>query len=399
MRSDRIRSTFFRFFDSLGHLQVPRGPLVSDDESLLFTNAGMVQFKPYFLGTRVPPHRRLSSRQPCVRTVDIDNIGRTTRHGTSFEMLGSFAFGDYFKTESTSWALDLLTVNFGLDRKRLWVTVFQDDDETHELWRRLGIPSERIQRLGIKDNYWSMGVPGPSGPNSEIFYDRGVGFGPGGGPAVNSERYLEIWNLVFMQHLRGDSDLDIRGDLPGRHIDTGLGLDRLAMILQDVPCMQEIDRSLPTMTRLRELTGRDDESSSHRIITDHVRTSELLIGEGIVPGNEGRGYVLRRLLRRSLRHLRLLDVNEPVLSRLVDTGREVIEKEERSFSRTLRAGERLLRKELSRGHLTGQTVFKLHDTYGFPVDLTEEIARESGQLVDRGGFDTLMAEHRQRSRR
>lgn len=382
MKSDRIRSTFLDFFEQRGHLLVPEGSLIPDDDSLLFASAGMVPLKPYFTGDKQPPQPRLMSAQRCVRTVDIENIGHTTRHATSFEMLGNFAFGDYFKLESMVWALELLTEGYGIDRDRLWVTVFETDDETEQLWLRLGLPAERIQRLGIKDNYWSLGVPGPAGPNSEIFYDRGERYGVGGGPAVNSERFLEIWNLVFMQ--------------PGNNIDTGMGLDRMALLLQGVDNVHEIDLVSPLLAKVRELTGRDDHPVSHRIITDHLRASELIIGQGVRPANTGRGYVLRRLLRRSIYHLRLLGVTEPVLGQL--TGDSVIEREERAFERTLRTGSRLLQSSLSKGPLDAKTVFTLHDTHGFPVDLTEEIAAEQGVRVDRAGFDLLMEEHRRRSR-
>ena len=317
MLSDQIRSTFLTFFDRLDHRLVPPGPLVTDDDNLLFTNAGMVPLKPYFLGRTRPPYPRLMSAQPCVRTVDIDNIGHTTRHATAFEMLGSFAIGDYFKPEATAWALELLTDGFGMDRDRLWFSVLHGDEETVDLWRGLGVPADRIQRLGPVDNFWSMGVPGPSGPTTEIFYDRGPRFGPEGGPEVSSERFLEVWNLVFMQYERGLSDEDILGDLPGRHIDTGMGLDRMAMVLQGVDTISEIDRVRPLLLRVREVTGRDDEPAGHRLVTDHVRTAAQLVEAGVRPGNDGRGYVVRRLLRRAVLRLHLLGVERPVLGELV----------------------------------------------------------------------------------
>ena len=405
MRSDQIRATFLDFFGGLDHVEVAPGPLAPDEGDLLFTNAGMVQFKPYYLGVSRPPHPRLMSAQPCVRTVDIDRIGLTDRHATEFEMLGNFAFADYFKRESMAWALELLTGDFGLERDRLWMTVLRGDEESVDLWRSLGVPAERIQRLGPADNFWSMGVPGPSGPTSEIFYDRGPGVGRDGGPAVDSERFIELWNLVFMQYRRGDSDEEILGDLPGRHIDTGLGRDRLALVLQGVDNLQEIDVARPTLRAVREATGRDDETAAHRLVTDHLRTAALLISAGFRPGNEGRGYVVRRLLRRAVRRLVLLGVDDPVLGTIAasvtgstgDVG-AVVEREERAFRRTLRAGNRLLDTELGHGPLSGETVFKLHDTYGFPVDLTVEIARESGVAVDTAGFERLMREHRERSR-
>jgi alanine--tRNA ligase len=406
MRSDQIRATFLDYFRGLDHLEVPPGPLVTDEPDLLFTNAGMVQFKPYFLGRTSPPRPRLMSAQRCVRTVDIDRIGVTDRHATAFEMLGNFAFADYFKREAMAWALELLTDGFGLERERLWMTVLRGDEESVDLWRSLGVPEGRIQRLGPDDNFWSMGVPGPSGPTSEIFYDRGPAVGRDGGPAVDSERFMELWNLVFMQYRRGDSDEEILGDLPGRHIDTGLGRDRLALVLQGVDNLQEVDVVSPTLRAVREATGRDDEPAAHRLVADHLRAAVLLISEGVRPGNEGRAYVVRRLLRRAVRRLVLLGVDEPVLGAVAGSVTEVpqgavgdiVEREERAFRRTLRAGNRLLDTELRRGPLSGETVFKLHDTYGFPVDLTVEIARESGVSVDTDGFTRLMREHRERSR-
>lgn len=369
MRSELIRSTFLDFFGDRGHLLVPEGPLVPGDDSLLFTVAGMVQFKPYFLGTRKPPGPRLMSAQRCVRTVDIDGIGQTTRHSTSFEMLGNFSFGDYFKEQSMVWALELLG-RFGIERESLWFTVFETDDETHGLWRRLGVPRERIQRLGRKDNYWE--VPGLGGPSTEMFYDRGPRYGVEGGPAVNPERYLELWNLVF---------------LPPHNVDGGMGLDRMALVLQGLDHVQELDPLLP---KVRELA---EEEATARVVTDHLRTSLLLVQQGVVPGNNGPGYVLRRLLRRARHRIRI----PGALAGL--TGNAVIANEERRFERTLEAGERLLRKELSRrGRIDGATAFRLHDTYGFPVELTEEIARQSGVDVDRTGFSLLMSEHRSRSR-
>jgi alanyl-tRNA synthetase len=408
VRSDDIRSTFLDFFVQLDHLLVPSGPLVSDDDTLLFTNAGMNQFKPYFLGRSRPPHRRLTSTQQCVRTVDIDNIGRTARHATSFEMLGNFSVGDYFKPEGMAWALELLTSGYGLDRHRLWFTVLRGDDESVELWRRLGVPLGRIQGLGPDDNFWSMGVPGPSGPTTEIFYDRGPRWGPDGGPAVSGERFIELWNLVFMQYERGRSDEEILGDLPGKHIDTGLGLDRLAMVLQDADTISDIDVVRPTLLRVHELTGRDDAPRWHRVVADHFRTASLLVAAGVRPANDGRGYVVRRLLRRAVLRLSMLGVGTPALGEVVssvgsgvdvDVVRPVVEREERVFRGTLRAGRRLLDGALSGGGaVPGEVAFKLHDTYGFPVDLTVEVARESGVDVDRAGFEALMAQQRARSR-
>ncbi len=393
MHTDQIRSLFFDFFRKLAHLLIPPGSLIPDDDGMLLTGAGMVQFKPYFLGERVPPGPRLMSTQPCVRTVDIENIGRTTRHSTSFEMLGSFSFhgeGSYFKIEAMEWALRLLTDGYGLDRERLWVTVFHDDHETFDLWRRLSVPTERIQKLGLEDNFWSMGVPGPAGPNTEIFYDRGERFGTEGGPAVNKERYLELWNLVFMQVIRGSSDVDIVGTLPNPCVDTGMGLERVAMVLQDVDHILDIDgagRLLPDMP----------DGPSMRIVTDHIRAAQLLLRNGIRPGNEGRDYILRRLLRRAVRHVRILGVHDPILGTL--TGDPDIEREELLFGRTLRRGSHLLEKQIDRhGRVPGEVAFKLHDAHGFPIDLTIEIASEAGVPVDVDGFRMLMERHRAISR-
>ncbi len=367
MQIDTVRSTFLDFFGQRDHLLVPEGPLVSDDDTLLFTVAGMVPFKPYFLGTQQPPHPRLMSAQRCVRTVDIESIGDTTRHSTSFEMLGNFSFGDYFKHQAMVWAWELLDV-FGLERERLWVTVFETDDETHRLWRKLGVPPERIQRLGREDNYWE--VSGLGGPSTEMFFDRGSRYGVEGGPAANPERYLEIWNLVFIGQ---------------NNVDGGMGLQRTALVLNELRHVQELDPLLP---KVRELVDGDERRS--RVVTDHLRTSLELIGEGVRPATSGPGYVLRRLLRRAMFHVRC----PGALGSL--TGDTVVSEEEKRFGRTLEAGERLLRKELSRhGAIDAPTAFKLHDTYGFPIELTSEIAG----TVDRRGFESLMQEHRQRSRR
>jgi alanyl-tRNA synthetase len=344
-------------------------------------------------------------------------------------MLGNFSFGDYFAAETAAWAYELLTRGYGLERERLWVTVYRDDDETERLWRALGVPSHRIQRLGMADNYWSMGMPGPCGPSSEIFYNRGAPFGRDGGPAVDSERFLEIWNLVFMRFERGtgdDDDFEIVGDLPAKNIDTGLGVDRLAMLLRGVDSVQEIDLVAPTLSGLQEISGREyatarrDERVSHRIVADHVRSAAFLIADGVLPGNEGRGYVLRRLLRRAVRHGRLLGVDQPFLIRLGDTVadslgaawpeliehraliEQVVGREEEAFHRTLCQGTRLLDTAIERsrptGALPGATAFELHDTYGFPIDLTLEIAADAGLNVDRDSFARLMDEQRRRAK-
>ncbi|GIG91906.1 alanine--tRNA ligase [Plantactinospora endophytica] len=433
MRSTDIRRTFLDYFTARGHTPVPSGPLIPDDPGLLLTIAGMGQFKPYYLGESRPPAPRLTTVQKCVRTNDIENVGRTARHATFFEMLGNFSFGDYFKADAVAYAWELLTRHYQLDPDRLWITVFTDDDEAVELWRRTGVRDSRIQRLGRADNYWSMGVPGPSGPSSELCYDRGPAFGAEGGPAVDGERYVELWNLVFMQHLRGEGDgkedFPILGDLPTRNIDTGLGLDRLAMVLQDVETICQTDLLAPTLALVQELAGRpfpgrdgSPESVSFQVVTEHARTAAFLIADGVLPGNEGRGYVLRRILRRAIRHARTLGIDAPVLgavtgSVLANLGdawpeltaqRELVEAvtahEEETFGGTLRHGGRLLDAAIGRaratgsGRLPGETAFELHDTYGFPIDLTVEAARAAGLDVDRDRYATLLDEQRRRAR-
>ncbi|MEV5574099.1 alanine--tRNA ligase [Spirillospora sp. NPDC052269] len=433
MLSSDVRSTFLTFFRERGHVRVPSSPLVPDDPTLLLTNAGMNQFKPYYLGERTPEHQRLMSVQKCVRTVDIENVGRTTRHDTFFEMLGNFAFGDYFKREVVPWAWELMTGHYGLERDRLWVTVFRDDDEAEAIWRSLGVPADRIQRLGMADNHWSMGVPGPCGPSSELHYDRGPAFGPDGGPAVDGERYLELWNLVFMESLRGAGDgkdgYEVLGPLPARNIDTGLGLGRLTAILQGVDTVCETDMMLPAFRLVQERAGREypgrhggEVATSMRVVTDHARTAAFLIADGVLPSGDGRGYVLRRLLRRAIRHARLLGIEGPLLAdltgRVVDglggfwpelvSGRPLVERvvtaEEERFDRTLRQGSRLLESAIatssgsgSGGELSGRTAFDLHDTYGFPIDLTLDAARAAGLSVDEDEFGRLLEAQRRQA--
>ncbi len=429
MRSVDIRRSFLDFFRRHDHLVVPPSPLPTDDPTLLLTTAGMVPFKPYFLGTSTPPHSRLASLQKCVRTVDIENIGRTDRHTTFFEMLGNFSFGDYGRGELIPWAYEFLTGVLGLDPGRLWATVYLDDDEAVQAWRGVGLPDDRIQRLGAADNFWHTGVPGPCGPCSEVFYDRGPAFGREGGPAVDGERYLEIWGLVFMRDIRGEGegeDFPIVGALPRPCIDTGMGLDRMAIVLQDVANVHETDLVAPTLDRLAELGAGDvrldpERRRSARIVVDHVRAGTYLVADGVLPSNEGSGYVLRRLLRRATRHARVLGIDEPVIADLagtiVDTvgpaWPELIEHrslvgqafrhEEESFGRTLRHGARLLdvairqTKDRAGEALPGSTAFELHDTYGFPVDLTLELAEEAGLSVDTDGFAALMDAQRRRA--
>ncbi|GAA4634369.1 alanine--tRNA ligase [Actinoallomurus vinaceus] len=414
MRSTEIRSVFLDFFTARGHRPLPSSSLVSPDPELLLTNAGMNQFKPYYLGRSVPDFRRATTLQKCVRTGDLDNVGRTARHVTFFEMLGNFSFGDYFKEETVAWAWELVTEGFGLPRDRLWITVYEDDDEAERLWRRLGVPGERVQRLGKSDNYWSMGMAGPCGPSSEIHYDRGPAYGPDGGPAASGERYLELWNLVFMQDVR-DEDFRIVGELPAKSIDTGLGVDRLALVLQDAPDIFHTDLLLPVLETVRDLAGGGDDTSL-KIVADHARAAAFLIADGVLPSGDGRGYVLRRLLRRAIRHARLLGVEDAMLPAVtgavvdlhgttwpeLETARPLIEKvvtaEEDGFARTLRQGSRILDTAIRERRLSPKVAFDLHDTYGFPFDLTVDAARAAGLTVDEDAFGALLEERRRRSR-
>lgn len=437
MESAEIRRRWLRFFEERGHTVVPSASLIADDPTLLLVNAGMVPFKPYFLGEVKPPAPRATSVQKCVRTPDIEEVGKTTRHGTFFQMCGNFSFGDYFKEGAVKYAWELLTGSqadggYGLDPERLWITVYLEDDEAERLWHEvIGVPKERIQRLGKKENYWSMGVPGPCGPCSEINYDRGPEFGVEGGPAVNDERYVEIWNLVFMQYERGagtsKEDFEILGELPSKNIDTGLGLERLAMILQDVPNMYETDTLRVVIDKATELSGvrygdSDATDVSLRVVADHIRTSTMLIGDGVTPGNEGRGYVLRRIMRRAIRNMRLLGASGLVVGELLDVviktmgqqypelleDRRRIETvalaEEAAFVKTLKAGTNILdtavtdTKSAGSSVLPGEKAFLLHDTWGFPIDLTLEMAAEQGLSVDEDGFRRLMKEQRDRAK-
>ncbi|MFA5785547.1 MAG: alanine--tRNA ligase [Actinomycetota bacterium] len=428
MQSAEIRSTFTDFFEARGHKRWPSSSLIPNDPTLLLTTAGMVQFKPYFLGEAVAEIPRATTVQKCARTTDIEKVGFTARHLTFFEMLGNFSFGDYFKPEVCPWAWELLTKHYGLPVDKLWVTVFDDDDEAFEIWtRQVGVAPDRVQRRGAEDNFWSMGVAGPCGPCSELYFDRGEAYGAGGGPAVGSEdRYLEVWNLVFMQSLRDDAG-NILGELPRKNIDTGMGMERMAVVLQDVPTVYETDVMAPIVSCVSQVTGRgygEDPRTdvSLRIVTDHARSASFLIADGVFPSNEERGYVLRRLLRRAVRHLRLLGVEHAVLPQVVGTvvdtlgeawpelvkGRKLIEavagNEEEQFSHTLRQGTVLLEGAIERTKqagsrvLSGEDAFRLHDTYGFPLDLTVEAAAEQGFEVDRDAFAVLMQEQRTRAK-
>ena len=442
MNSADIRSRWLKFFESgnslgLNHTVVPSASLIADDPNLLLVNAGMVPFKPYFLGEVKPPFQRATSVQKCVRTLDIDEVGKTTRHASFFQMCGNFSFGDYFKEGAIALAWELLTKpvsegGYGFPESKLWVTVFENDDEAADIWhKKIGVPRERIQRRGMSDNFWSMGVPGPCGPCSEIYYDRGPAYGKEGGPIADEDRYLEVWNLVFMQNIRGEGsgkeDFPILGELPAKNIDTGLGLERMAALLQGVENIYEIDTTKLILDKASELTGVKYGSNiksdiSLRVVADHARTSMMLIGDGVFPGNEGRGYVLRRMMRRTIRNMRILGASEPTIRELtlaaisamgpqypelVENQARILsisESEEESFLQTLRGGTQIFDTAISgikrsgSGQLAGETVFKLHDTYGFPFDLTLEMAREQGLSVDETGFRKLMKEQKDRAK-
>ncbi|MEX0797686.1 MAG: alanine--tRNA ligase [Acidimicrobiia bacterium] len=423
MNSQQIRDKFTSFFEERGHVLRPSASLIPVDPTLLLNNAGMVPFKPYFLGEEDPPWDRAVSIQKCVRTVDIDIIGTTTRHFSFFEMAGNFSFGDYFKEKAIPFAYEFITEHLGLDDSRLWYTVYEDDDEAAEIWvDGVGVPAERVQRGG-RDNFWQMGVPGPCGPSSELFWDKGPEFGEDGGPIGGDEdRFVEIWNLVFMQNVQ-DEPFQVVGDLPSKNIDTGMGLERIAAVMQGVSSSFDIDTVKAVRDRAAAYTGitygeseRDDVSL--RLLADHGRSVTFLIADGVVPSNEGRGYVLRRILRRAVRHAWQFGGEGLVFPGLVEATVEtmgsaypelvaksdfitaMVTREEERFRRTLESGHQLLETELNgeSGELSGETVFKLHDTYGFPVDLTREIAQEKGVAVDLAGFEAAMEEQRKRAR-
>ncbi len=442
MESAEIHARWLRFFETdnrqgLTHTVVPSASLIADDPNLLLVNAGMVPFKPFFLGEVKPPYKRATSVQKCVRTLDIDEVGKTTRHASFFQMCGNFSFGDYFKEGAIALAWELLTRpisdgGFGFPENRLWVTVFQSDDEAADIWHhKIGIPKERIQRRGMADNYWSMGVPGPCGPCSEIYFDRGSAYGKEGGPIADEDRYMEVWNLVFMQNERGAGSgkegFPILGELPAKSIDTGLGLERTAALLQGVENIYEIDTTRQILDRATALTnvvyGMDQHNDVLlRVVADHSRTAAMLIGDGVTPGNEGRGYVLRRMMRRTIRNMRLLGSHEPIMAELIassigamspqypelseSSGRilSVSIAEEETFLQTLKSGTQIFdvaSAVIKKSHgtaLSGDAVFKLHDTYGFPFDLTLEMAQEQGLQVDEEGFRRLMKEQRDRAK-
>jgi len=431
MEGDRIREEFLRFFEERGHKRVPSSSLIPPPESgLLLTNAGMNQFIPYFLGHAPAPFPRATTDQKCFRALDIDNVGHTARHLTLFEMLGNFSFGDYFKAEAVAWAFELVTEGYGIDPDRIWVTVLEEDADAVAAWDAVGLPSSRIVRRGKLDetgefaNFWSTHAPGPCGPCSEIFVDRGSRFGPDGGPDVDEERFMEIWNLVFIQD-ETDDGVNVIGPLPAKNIDTGSGLERVATVLQGVDNVFETDLLGPLLEVAESLAGRkhgldERDDVSLKVIAEHGRATTFLIADGIQPSNEGRGYVLRRMLRRVVSHARRMgiqrDVMPPLVARTVERFghahpelaenrsyiEQVVTSEEERFAGTLRQGMTLFEAEIGKvaqtRRLPGDVVFMLHDTFGFPKELTRELAAETGLEIDEARFDELMAEQRERSR-
>ena len=432
--ADDVRQSFIDFFVARDHTVVPSASLVPQDPTLLFNVAGMVPFKPYFLGDEKPPYKRAVSSQKCVRAGgkhnDLDDVGRTKRHLVFFEMLGNFSFGDYFKELIIPASWELVTETWGLDGDRLWITVHEFDDVAEQIWHDVvGVPMERIQRLGDSENFWQAGETGPCGPCSEINFDRGPAFGPDGGPAVDAQgdRFLELWNLVFMQYDR--DEMGVLTPLPKPSIDTGAGFERVLTVLQNVDSVWETDLLRPLIDRASELTGKtykpgdydDRDSFAIRVLAEHARSTSMLVADGVFPSNEARGYVLRRIIRRAVRYAYLLGTDKIVLPELAevaidvmgnaypDVARQrdfivgVLAKEEENFRHTLRNGLSILERELGDGGvaggvLSGSTAFALHDTYGFPLELTQEIASERGVGVDLAGFESEMAEQRLRAK-
>ncbi|MEQ1872196.1 MAG: alanine--tRNA ligase [Ilumatobacteraceae bacterium] len=429
--ADELRSAFLNYFVEKAHSVVPSASLIPHDPTVLFTVAGMVPFKPYFVGDEVPPYSRAVSSQKCARAGgkhnDLDDVGRTKRHLVFFEMLGNFSFGDYFKREIIPWSWELTTETFGLDGDRLWITVHESDDEAEAIWHEeVGVPMNRIQRLGDKDNFWQMGDTGPCGPCSEIHIDRGPAFGPDGGPLgdPNGDRFMEFWNLVFMQfNQTADGSRTL---LPKPSIDTGLGLERMLCLLQGVDSVWETNLMLPLIDQACSLTGRryiagdydDRDSFSMRVLAEHARSAAMLVSDGVFPSNEGRGYVLRRIIRRAVRYAYLLGTEHLVMPALVDTAVSVmgnaypeveknrdfivgvLTREEERFRQTLKTGLAILEDELTShtDSLPGSTAFLLHDTYGFPLELTEEIAGERGVKIATAEFDAEMKSQRERAK-
>ncbi len=424
MNSNDIRSTFLDFFEENGHTVVPSASLIPVDPSLLLTVAGMVPFKSYLLGEEKPPYKTAVSSQKCIRTADIDILGTTARHMSFFEMLGNFSFGDYFKERAIPLAYELITERYGIDPDRLWYTVHDDDDVAAEIWIDVvGIDPSRLQRTD-RENFWQMGVAGPAGPDSEVFFDRGPEHGQDGGPTVDEDRFMEICNLVFMQYIQ-DEPFHVVGDLPAKSIDTGMGLERMAMVLQGVDSVFETDTLRAVMAVGENKTGvsygaGERSDVSLRILADHGRALTFLISDGVVPSNEGRGYILRRLLRRVVRHAHLLGSDEPIVGALVGATvaemgdaypdlrekaafiTDMAEREEEGFTRTLLAGEHLLDAEIADvgdgGTIPGEVAFRLHDTFGFPIELTQEIASDRGLTVDIDGFERSMTTQKERAR-
>lgn len=437
MKSAEIRQRFLDFFEKEGHTVVPSASLIAPDPTLLLVNAGMVPFKPFFLGETKPPYERAVSVQKCVRTLDIDEVGKTTRHASFFQMCGNFSFGNYFKAGAIDFAWRLLTNSvadggYGFDPERLWVTVFHDDDESADIWHnQIGVPKERIQRRGMADNFWSMGVPGPCGPCSEIYFDRGEAYGKPGGPIADESRYLEVWNLVFMQFERGaggsKDDFPIEGELPAKNIDTGMGLERMAAILQGVENIYEIDTTKLILDKAAQLSATtygaaETDDVRLRVVADHARTCAFLLNDGVIPGNEGRGYVLRRMMRRVIRSMRLLGLEDPCMAELINVSIDSMKDqypelelnrerivtaavgEETAFRQTLKTGSARFETavaELDSAKISvipAERVFEMHDTFGFPFDLTLEMATERGLTVDADGFKKLMNEQRERAK-
>lgn len=440
MRTAEIAKRFLNYFEQQDHLVAPSASLISPNPTTLFTIAGMVPFIPYLMGEKTPPKHRMASNQKCVRTLDIEEVGKTTRHGTFFQMLGNFSFGDYFKEEAIHYAYDLLTKpveegGYGFDKEKLWMTTFTDDDEARSMWKNEGVDPEHIQILGMEDNFWTTGGPGPGGPCSEIYVDRGPAFGREGGPVADENRYIEIWDLVFenfyVDNVQSKTNLHIVGELDHKNIDTGAGLERVAYLLQGKNNIYETDEVFPVIEAAERLSGikyGEDAAADvqMRVVADHVRSALMIMSDGVRPSNSGRGYVLRRLIRRTAEAMKKIGVNDPVIPELLpvseaamepnypelkDTFHDVYEAavgEEDAFRRTLEKGLEIFdmaidkAKEGAKGDedvvFPGDAAFSLHDTYGFPIELTLEMASEQGVKVDEAKFRELMAEQKNRAR-
>ncbi|PLS30261.1 alanine--tRNA ligase [Bifidobacterium margollesii] len=436
MRTSEIAKRYLDYFKAHDHMVVPSASLISPNPTTLFTIAGMVPFIPYLMGEQTAPHPRMASNQKCVRTLDIDEVGKTTRHGTFFQMLGNFSFGDYFKEEAIHFAYELLTTpqsegGYGFDPEKLWMTTFTDDEEARSMWKNEGVDPEHIQIMGMEDNFWTTGGPGPGGPCSEIYVDRGPEFGVEGGPIADENRYIEIWDLVFenyeVDNVKSKTDLHIVGELENKNIDTGAGLERLAYLMQGKNNIYETDEVYPVIEAAEKLSGLkygDDQAADvkFRVVADHVRSALMIMSDGVRPSNNGRGYVLRRLLRRTVQAMRVLGVNDPVLPTLFPTSKAAMEAtypelnntfhevsesaygEEDAFRRTLENGIAILdvavdkAKKTGSESVSGEDAFTLHDTYGFPIELTLEMAADQGVKVDEAKFRELMAEQKSRAR-